>query len=54
MHDYKGDILRQDFYLLLAVFCISLTSTVISVDDGLLRTSTGCAGPPSSLMLYVD
>ena len=28
--------------------------TVISVDDGLLRTSTGCAGPASSSILYVD
>jgi len=27
---------------------------VISVDDGLLRTSTGCAGPLSSLTLYFD
>ena len=31
-----------------------LRLTVISVDDGLLRTSTGCAGPSSSLTLYVD
>ena len=31
-----------------------LTCTVISVDDGLLRTSTGCAGPSSSSTLYVD
>jgi len=38
----------------LAVFGISPTSTVISVDDGLLRTSTGCAGPAFSLTLYVD
>ena len=30
------------------------TCTVISVDDGLLRTSTGCAGPASSSILYVD
>ena len=29
------------------------TCTVISVDDGLLRTSTGCAGPSSSSTLYV-
>ena len=33
---------------------VLLTSTVISVDDGLLRTSTGCTGPSSSLTLYVD
>ena len=30
------------------------TVTVISVDDGLLRTSTGCAGPSDSLILYTD
>ena len=30
------------------------TCTVISVDDGLLRTSTGCAGPSDSLTLYTD
>ena len=32
----------------------SCTVTLISVDDGLLRTSTGCAGPSFSLTLYVD
>ena len=31
------------FHLLVAVFAFSLTCTVISVDNGLLRTSTGCA-----------
>ena len=30
------------------------TVIVISVDDGLLRTSTGCAGPSGSLTLYTD
>ena len=30
------------------------TLIVISVDDGLLRTSTGCAGPSSSSTLYAD
>ena len=30
------------------------TVTVISVDDGLLRTSTGCAGPSGSLTLYTN
>jgi len=39
---------------LVAVTPVSLTRTVISVDDGLLRTSTGCAGPAPSLTLYVD
>jgi len=29
-------------------------STVILVIDGLLRTSTGCTDPLSSLTLYVD
>jgi len=29
------------------------TCTIISVDDGLLKTSTGCAGPSSSSTLYV-
>ena len=38
----------------MAVFSVSLTCTVMLVDDGLLRTSTGCAGPLSSLTLYVD
>ena len=37
-----------------AVPTMSLTCTVISVDDGLLRTSTGCVGPSSSSTLYVD
>ena len=41
-------------YLPVAVFWMSLTSTVILVDDGLLRTSTGCAGPSSSSTLIVD
>ena len=30
------------------------TLIVITLDDGLLRTSTGCAGPSSSSTLYVD
>ena len=30
------------------------TVTVILVDDGLLRTSTGCADPSDSLTLYND
>ena len=38
----------------MAVLWLSVTSTVISVDDGLLRTNTGCAGPSSSFTLYVD
>ena len=41
-------------YSPVAVLCLFLTCTVISVDDGLLRTSTGCAGPSSSSTLYVD
>jgi len=41
-------------YSPVAVLSLLLTCTVISVDDGLLRTSTGCAGPLSSSTLYVD
>ena len=33
---------------------LSVTCTVILVDDGLLRTSTGCTDPSPSLTLYVD
>ena len=33
---------------------VLITCTVISVDDGLLRTSTGCAGPLFSSTLYTD
>ena len=38
----------------MAVPLVSNTSTTVSVADGLLRTSTGCAGPSFSLTLYVD
>ena len=41
-------------YLPVAVMLLLLTCTVISVDDGLLRTSTGCADPSSSSTVYVD
>ena len=43
-------------YTILPVADPSVLNTliVISVDDGLLRTSTGCAGPSSSSTLYVD
>ena len=37
-----------------AVTFVLNTSIVMSVDDGLLRTSTGCADPSLSLTLYVD
>ena len=40
-------------YSLVALTAVSLTCTVISVDDGLLRTSTGCADPSSSPTLYI-
>ena len=33
---------------------VLVTVTLKSVDDGLLRTSTGRAGPAFSLTLYVD
>ena len=41
-------------YSPVAEMSLLVTCIVISVDDGLLRTSTGCAGPSSSLTLYVD
>ena len=37
-----------------AVPLVVKTCTITVVDDGLLRTSTGCAGPSSSSTLYVD
>jgi len=33
---------------------VLVTGTVKAVDDGLLRTSVGCAGPVLSLTLYID
>ena len=47
------DVVKH-IYLPVAELPTSLTSKVISVDDGLLRTSTGCTNPSSSLTLYVD
>ena len=41
-------------YSPVAVMSLFSTCTVISVDDGLLRTNTGCAGPSSSSTLYAD
>ena len=41
-------------YLPVADPSVLVTCTVISVDDGLLITSTGCIGPASSLTLYSD
>ena len=46
--------LRVNKGLPLAEPSVTFKITVISVDDGLLRTSTGCAGPSSSLTMYVD
>ena len=37
----------------MAVFGFSLTCKVIGTDDGLLRTSSGWAGPSFSSKLYV-
>jgi len=37
-----------------AVTSLLFTCTVISIDDGLLRTSTGCASSSSPLTLYID
>ena len=41
-------------YSPVAVMSLLLTCTIILVDDGLLRTSTGCAGPLFSSTLYVE
>ena len=41
-------------YLPVAVMLLLLTRTVISVDDGLLRISIGCAGPSFLSTLYFD
>ena len=46
--------LRVNKDLPLAEPSVTFTITVISVDDGLLRTNRGCAGPSSSLTMYVD
>ena len=46
-------IVKILYYSPIADPSVLVTCTVISVDDGLLRTSTGCAGPTSSLTLYV-
>ena len=46
--------LRVNKDLPLAEPSVTFTITVISVDDGLLKTSTGCAGPSSSSTMYVD
>jgi len=40
-------------YSPVAVMSLLVTCTVISVDDGLLRISTGCASPLFSPTLYV-
>ena len=46
--------LRVNKHLPLAEPSVTFTITVISVDDGLLRANTGCAGPSSSSTMYVD
>jgi len=53
-HSWYKNTNNNQRYSLWAVTPVSLTCTVISVDDGLLRTSTGCAGPSPSSTLYVD
>ena len=40
--------------LLFAVRSLSIITIAMLVDDGLLRTSTGCTCPLSSLTLYDD
>jgi len=42
------------WYSPVADLSMLVTRTVISVDDGLLRTSVGRDGPSFSLTLYVD
>ena len=44
----------HELYIPNAVLLLLLIFTAISVDDGLLRTSTGCAGPSFSLTVYVE
>ena len=53
---YISTYVCRSMYTILPVADPSVLNTliVISVDDGLLRTSTGCAGPSSSSTLYVD
>ena len=47
--------IRTIVYLPIAVTPLSITCTVISTDDTLLRTRTGFSGSSSfSLILYVD
>ena len=41
-------------YLPIADPPMTITSTVTSLDDGILRTSTGCTTPSYSLTLYTD
>jgi len=41
-------------YLPVADPSVLNTLIIISVDDGLLRTNTGCAGPSFSSTLWVD
>ena len=49
-----SSVINTRVNLLVAVPSLSITYTVISVADGLLKTSVGCKGPLSSLTLYVD
>ena len=58
MHEYVcsyGGVFRVCCWVYSPVLLLSsLTFRVITVDDGLLRTSTGCTNPSPSLTLYVD
>ena len=49
----EGLIVNQLQYSPVADPSVLVTVTLNSVDDGLLRTSTGCAGPLPSITLYV-
>ena len=53
IYHYNIDI-KIIYYSPVADPSLVVTCTVTSVDDGLLRTILSCAGPPSSLTLYVD
>ena len=53
IYHYNIDI-KITYYSPVADPSLVVTCTITSVDDGLLRTIVGCAGPPSSAILYVD
>ena len=55
MHKIFLFFYRINYYFLLdAVILLVIICTIKSVDDGLLRISSGCATPSSSLTIYND